>query len=157
MYKYLFAVLFFYSCNRSPVDSWKPLDLLPHGVPLKVLAPLPDSAKVNKSDMGSILQDITIQNGEDYYIQIFATQAETTDLAKIKATQMADVKSNRYYSKIVKEEEAGFIYEMMIDSANINYGFRYIKLQGGMEYIFQPGMAGLFTLDQAENMYKGVQ
>ncbi|MEY2904753.1 MAG: hypothetical protein RJA52_769 [Bacteroidota bacterium] len=157
MYKYLFAVVIFYSCNRSPVDSWKSLDLLPHGVPLKVLAPLPDSAKVNKSDMGTILQDITIKNGDDYFIQIFATQAETTDLAKIKAAQMADVKSNRFYSKIVKEEEAGFIYELMIDSANVNYGFRFIKIQGGMEYIFQPGMSGIFTLDQAQNMYKGVQ
>jgi hypothetical protein len=157
MYKYLLAIVFFYSCNRSPVDSWKPLDLLPYGVPITVLAPLPDSAKVKKSDLGSILQDITIQNGEDYYIQIYASQAETTDLAKIKANQMADVKANRYYSRIVKEEESGFIYEMMIDSNNINYGFRYVKIQGGMEYVFQPGMVGLFSLEQAQNMYKGVQ
>jgi hypothetical protein len=112
---------------------------------------------VKKSDMGTLIQDITIQSGDDYYVQIYAAQAETNDITKIKASLLADVKANRYYSRIVSEEESGFIYETAIDENNLNYGFRWIKLQGDMEYVFQTGLVGTFTLEQVKNMYEAVK
>lgn len=145
------------ACSNNASNNWQPLDLLPYGIPLTINAPEPDSAKVKKSDMGSLIQDITIRNGEDYYIQIYAVQAETNDMTKIKASLLADVKANRYYSRIVSEEESGFIYETSIDENNLNYGFRWIKLQGDMEYVFQTGLVGTFTLEQVKNMYEAVK
>lgn len=157
MYRLFVLLILAAACSPNTSDNWKPLDLLPYGIPLTVNAPEPDSAKVKKSDLGTLIQDITIQNGQDYYIQIYAAQAETNDITQIKASLLADVKANRYYSRIVSEEEAGFIYETAIDDNNLNYGFRWIKLQGDMEYVFQTGLVGTFTLSQVKSMYEAVK
>lgn len=146
----------FAACNQEPkAEAWKPLNLLEQtGLPITIQAP--DSAEVKMSDLG-ILKDVTVKKGDDYYIQIYAGSAETNDIARIKADKLTDVKSNRYFSKIVKEEDAGFIYETQIDSSNINYGFRYAQVKGDMEYIFQTGLIGTFDLNEVERMYEAVK
>lgn len=149
------SLLFVLSCQKEKQDDWKPLDLLQYGIPITVLAP--DSSLVKSDDLGGLIKDVTVKSGDDYSIQIYATDAITTDIAKIKAAQLAEVKGNRYFSKIVEEEEAGFLYEMMLDSTNINYGFRHIRVQGDMEFIFQPGLIGTFSLEEAKRMYEAVK
>lgn len=144
-----------WSCRQEAADDWKPTSLMPYGVPVTIMAP--DSVVVKTSDMGGLLKDITVRGGEDYYIQIYATDAETTDISKIKANQLAEVKSNRYFSRIVREEEPGFIYQTQIDSNNINYGYRYIRVEGDKEYIFQPGLTGIYSLEEVERMYDAVK
>lgn len=151
---FLFAALLIGACQQNTGPQWAELDLMSYGVPLSIAAP--DSAKVKTTDLG-LIKDITIKEGEDYYIQLYASAASTNDVAKIKADQLGEVKNNRFFSKIVKEEADGFIYETAIDSSNINYGFRYIYLQGDMEYIFQTGLIGTFTQQQTEKMYEAVQ
>ncbi|MDX1665724.1 MAG: hypothetical protein R3350_00760 [Saprospiraceae bacterium] len=143
------------ACQSEDRNNWRPYDLLPHGIPITILAP--DSVKVQKVDLAGILNDVTLRGGEDYYIQIYASEAETNDLAKVKAQQLAEVKSNRYFSSIVSEDEDGFVYQTQIDSNTVNYGFRHIRLQGDMEYIFQTGLVGSFTREEAERMYEAVQ
>jgi hypothetical protein len=146
----------FAACNQEPAqEEWPPLSLLDQtGLPITIMAP--DSAVVKMSDMG-ILKDITVKGGDNYYLQIYAASATTNDLAKIKSDKLSEVKSNRYFSKIVREEEAGFIYETKIDSTNINYGFRYALVKGDMEYIFQTGLIGTYELEEIERMYQAVQ
>lgn len=150
----LTLVLSFSACRQDEMDQWRSTDLLPYGIPMSIKAP--DSIDVETSDMGGLLQDVTIKGGENYYIQIYASDAETTDVAKVKAQQLAQVKSNRYFSEIVEEEEAGFIYQTQIDSLT-NYGFRYIRLQGDKEYIFQTGLTGMYSLEEARRMYEAVK
>ena len=70
---------------------------------------------------------------------------------------MAEIKSNAYFSKIIEEEEAGFIYSMVFDSTATNYGFKYLKIQGDKEYIFQTGLVGNFGLDDVKLMYNAVK
>lgn len=148
-------MLIFLACRRDATDQWKPLDLMPYGIPVSVLAP--DSARVKVENFGGgLIKDVTIKEGDDYYIQLYASGAETTDIARIKASLLADVKANRYFSKIVEEEEAGFIYETNIDSL-ISYGFRYIRVPGDMECVFQTGLVGAFTLEEARRMYEAVK
>lgn len=143
------------ACNSEPQSTMSELNLLEYGLPITVQAP--DSAKVKKVDMGSIMKDVTIKHGEDYSIQIYASQATTNDIAKLKADKLNDIKMNPFFSKIVKEEEAGFIFENKIDSSTINYGFNYAYVQGDMEYIFSTGLIGTFTLEEAESMYDAVK
>ncbi|MEN0002956.1 MAG: hypothetical protein AAF798_02385 [Bacteroidota bacterium] len=145
-----------FSCNQEPAEeAWKPLNLLEKaGVPITIMAP--DSAEVKLTDLG-ILKDVTIQQGDDYYIQLYAGAAETNDIAKLKSDKLAEVKANRYFSKIMKEEEAGFIYETQIDSTHLNYGFRYAMVKGDMEYTFQTGLIGTFGLEEVERMYEAVK
>lgn len=145
-----FTLLFLVSCSKEPAK--KPLNLLSYGLPITIQAP--DSAKVKTSDMG-IFKDISISSGEDYAIQIFASQVTNSNLKQLKEDQLASVKKNPYFSKIVREDEQGFVFENQIDSLP-NYSFRYIKVMGDQEIIFQTGMMGIFSLEQAEEMYQSV-
>ena len=151
----LFAiVVFVVACSSEPKSNLKPLDLLEYGIPITIMAP--DSAKVRTMDL-VVQKDVTVKGDDDYYVQIYASGAETTDVAQVKAEQLAEVKGNRYFSKIVQEDESGFIYETQVDSNNVNYGFRLVRIQGDQEYIFQTGLIGSFTLEKVEEMYQAVQ
>lgn len=150
----LILILVLVSCSSEPKQQWNNLDLLSYGIPFSVLAP--DSAKVNVTDFGKIVKDVTIKKGDDYSIQIFASDARITDMAQIKNGQLSEVKSNPYFSKIVEDYPNGFIYESKLDSTKTNYGFKYIKLQGDKEYLISNGMIGSFDLKQIENMYQAI-
>ncbi len=142
------------ACTKDAKTKLNPLDLLSYGVPITIMAP--DSAKVETMDM-IVQKDITVRKGKDYYVQIYASDATTRDVAQLKAEQLAEVKTNRFFSKIINEEEAGFIYEMAIDSVNINYGFRHVRVQGDREYVFQTGLVGNFNLEETQRMYEAVK
>ena len=151
----LFAVMFLAACSSEEKTNLVPLNLLKYGLPITIMAP--DSADVKKVDMGSILKDVTVKKGEDYFIQIYASQATTNDIARLKSQQLSDVKDNPFFSKILSEDEAGFIYENKLDSTTISHGFNYVYVQADMEYIFQTGLIGTFSLEAVEKMYEAVK
>lgn len=146
----------FFACgtDMGSMSGWKSLDLLQHGIPFSILAP--DSAKVETIDFGSIMKDVSIKKDDDYFVQIFASDANSMDLSVVKQEQLKEVKDQKHFSKIIEESDAGFIYESKKDSSTIYYGFRYVRLQGSKEYILQNGFRGFFTEDQARSMYKAV-
>ncbi|MEM1322882.1 MAG: hypothetical protein AAGG75_21635 [Bacteroidota bacterium] len=141
------------ACEQEPVSDWKPFSLLKYGVPLTILAP--DSVKVEQMDL-IVKKDIELKKGDDYYIQLFAADATTTDVAAIKAAQQANVESNPYFSKIIEEKDDGFIYQTAVDTANVNYSFRRILVVGDREYIFQTGLVGKFSLEDVMRMYEAI-
>ena len=143
------------ACQPDDADAWSETDLLPYGIPITIQAP--DSLVVKTKDMGGLMTDVTLKSDEPFDVQLYASEAETNDIAAIKAGLLDNVKSNPYFSRIVREEEPGFIYETRIDSNNIHYGFRYIYLQGDKEYIFQTGLSGLFSQEETEQMYEAVK
>ena len=116
----------------------------------------PDSAKVETIDFGNIMKDVTVRGGDDYFVQIFASDAKTTDVGKLKSAALKDVKDEKHFSRIVEESDQGFIYESRRDSTTTYYGFRYVRLQGTKEYLLQNGFRGFFTEEQARSMYKAV-
>ena len=155
LYAFVFLVLSSSCTPDGHEKGWQPLDLLPHGVPVSIMAP-PD-AKVQTGNLQSVLlKDLTIQGGEDYHIQLFYSPAITNDIARLKNDQLQIVQDSRYFSRVVKEEVAGFIYQSVIDST-ATYGFRFVKLQGDLELNFQTGMNQLFTQEEAEMMYEAVK
>lgn len=152
----LAAGLTLWACQPGGKGEWKPTDLIRYGVPVVVLAP--DSLDVkNQSLARGLVQDVAIKGGEDYDVQLYIAPAETNDISRIKAGLLAEVKSGRSFSRIVREEEPGFIYETRLDSSQLYYGFRYIHLQADKEYIFQSGYSALFSLEQAERLYSAVK
>lgn len=153
----LVAVIFtgLFACQNNATTQLKELNLLQYNIPITIMAP--DSAKVVAGSL-SFSQDITIKSPEDNFdLQIFAYDATTTDLASVKASHLAEIKSNAYFSEIIEEEDGGFIYAMNFDSSSTNYGFKYLKIQGDKEYIFQTGLVGNFGLDDVKIMYKAVK
>jgi len=158
MKKFLFIAflsIFALSCQKDQTANWKLLDLMEDGFPIAVMAP--DSAVVSVSGNLGFLQDITIDSPEDkYHVQIYASDATTDDIAVVKAELVSDVRSNPFFSRIVEEEEAGFLYETTIDSTNY-YSFRYVFVQGNQEYIFQTGISETFNEEEAKRLLTAVK
>ena len=137
----------------SKSANYPSTDLLKHGFSISVKAPA--DAKIASDDLG-VMKELTIQSGEEYNVQILKSNSNTNIVKDAVNGQMKMVKSDRYFTKVIEEYDNGFIFEKDIDG-NINYDFRYIKLIGDQEYIYQTGMMGTFTEEAVRTMYDSVQ
>ena len=147
--------LFLVACNSgSSGNDFPDLDLLSYGVPLKIKAP--EGVKVTVDDMG-IVQDITVKNDGNYNLQIIAGTAYLNNKAEVVNKQKADAIASPTFSKIIEEDENGFIFEKKYSEERISYDFRYVRMQGDKEYIFQTGLLGQFTLEEVKKMYTAIQ
>jgi hypothetical protein len=124
-----------------------------HGVPVKIKAP--EDAEVIAKDM-IVMKDVTIKK-DGFYVQLLYGDAMTHDPLIAFAEQKKTVESSPFFSKMVEENEHGFIFEKKIDEENINYDFRFVKIRGGKEYIFQTGLIGRYSLEEVQKMYAAVQ
>jgi len=150
----LCLLMLLFACQSGPQDNYQELDLLEYGIPVTIMAP--DSAEVKSSDMGGVLKDVTVKGKGGYDLQVMASSTNSSDVAKAKAEELASVKSNRYFSKIVEEKEDGFLYEVVIDSAQ-HYGFRHIVLQGDQQVVFSQGMTSTLSEEEARKIYESVK
>lgn len=148
------TLISFGACKQDKKDSLKPLDLLEYGFPLTIMAP--DSAEVKKMNL-TFQQDLTIKKGKNFYVQIFSANATTLDEVKLKEQKLSEVQTNPYFSKVVREDEHGFIYEKSLDSTTHNYDFIFVKILGEKEFVHQAGLTGGFNLEDVELMYEAVQ
>lgn len=140
------------SCGNDQSKN-KPLDLMKYGLPIQISAP--ENAIVKANDMG-FYKDVTVKKGDNYFVQILSTSITSTDITSLKNDQLREVKKNQFFNKIVLDESNGFIFEKKIDSL-FNYDFRYIKVQGENEYIFQTGLSGTFSEETVRSMYESVK
>jgi len=148
---YLIITIILIGCgNSAPKANF---DLMSYGLPIAIAAPAESDVVVD--DLG-VWKDVTVKHGDDYFIQILSSKASSLDINKLKTTSLSEVKAGRFFSKIIQEDDAGFIFEKKIDDS-INYDFRYFKIQGDSEYSFQTGLIGTFTEDQVRTMYASVQ
>jgi len=157
MTKYIFLIIIscflFINCKSDKSSKYPQKDLLKHGFAISVKAP--ENAVIKFDDYG-IMQELTISQGEEYNIQILKSVTNTSNEKEALNSQMNLVKGDLYFSKVIEEYEKGFIFEKKIDE-NINYDFRYVKLIGEDEYIFQTGMVGTYTEESVREMYNSVQ
>ena len=149
----LFFGLIFFNCKSDKSSSYPSKDLLKHGFAISVKAP--ENAKIASDDLG-IMQELTITQGDEYNVQILKSITNTTNTKQALAGQMNLVKTDLYFSKVLEEYDNGFIFEKDIDG-NINYDFRYVKIVGEHEYIYQTGMVGTYTEENVRAMYNSVQ
>lgn len=150
----IICLLFLFSaCEKSPKNNYKPLSLLPHGLPITIQAP--ENPEIKLTDM-SVMKDLTVKKGTDYNIQIYSSAANTTNFQQVKNEHLAEVKNNPYFKQVVTDNPNGFIYEKQIDST-MTYGFKYVHIQGDQEFIFQNGILGIYSLEEANSMYEAVQ
>jgi hypothetical protein len=131
-------------------------NLLEYGVPMSIQVPI-DSPQVRLSDGFLGDKEVSIKAGESFDVLLSYAPASTSDIAQLKAEQLGYVKDISNFKRIVEEEEDGFIYETAIDSTQNFYGFRHIRLQGDVQYLFQSGLVGTFSLEDAETMYQAVK
>ncbi len=157
MTKYLFIIILscilFTNCKTEKSSKYPSKDLLKHGFAISVKAP--EDAEIKSDDFG-IMQELTISKGDEYNIQILKSVTNTSNAKEALAGQMDLVKGDSYFSKVIEEYDNGFIFEKKIDD-NINYDFRFVKLIGEHEYIYQTGMIGTYTEKNVKEMYNSVQ
>jgi len=154
-YLLLILVALLVSCKGgTPTAGYSGLDLMQHGLPIKIKAPA--DAVVVADDMG-IMKDVTVKGDDNYYVQILSGQATTTDVSAIKAEQLVEVKKGPFFEEILLDEENGFIFKKKISEDRINHDFRYTKIQGDKEYTFQTGLMGQFSFDDVKMMYESVK
>lgn len=134
--------------------SYPELDLMSHGLPIKINAP--QDAEVAVDDLG-IMKDVTVKGTDNYSVQIFSSEAESLDVAKLIAGLKSDIEASAFFSKIISEDESGFIYEKVIDEDFVNYDFRSVKIQGDTKYVFQAGFGGKYTQAEIEKIYNSVK
>lgn len=144
----------FVACQKD-TSGLKETDLLAHGLPVTIMAP--DSADIKVRKIGGFIKDITVKGPGNYDLQILASAMSSSDLAKVKAEELASVKGGRYFSKIISEAEDGFLYETALDSSRVHYNFRHILLQGDEEIVFSAGMSSTLTQEEAERLYQAVK
>jgi len=144
-------IIMMVSCKSEP--KYPKTNLLKYGFAVDINAPA--DAVIKADDLG-IMKEVTVISGDAYNVQILKSTTTTTDVSKGIADQKSLVKSDAYFSKFLEENDNGFIFEKDIDG-NINYDFRYIKILGDQEYIYQTGMVGTYTEEAVREMYQSVQ
>jgi len=148
------ALLLNNACQQESNNQFPELDLMSYGMPIVIRAP--EHPEIKTMDL-VLTQDLTITKGDDFHIQIFESPADIRDVGEIKKRMLEEVRGNSYFHSVLKEDAAGFIYDTKVDSHYVNYGFRYVRIQGDKEFIFQQGLQGKFTKEAVESMYQAVQ
>ncbi len=149
---YFLGFLFLASCKSSPISQYEDLNLLGHGIPVTIKAP--PGVEIGKDDYGVML-GVWVK-GENYDLQVYSSNTITLDIERIKQQKLREVKSNRYFSKIIEEDKDGFLYEKDIDG-EIRFDFMHIKVIGDKEITFQKGLTSTFSESEIRNMYASVQ
>ena len=150
-----FLALLLVACQTDEQKGLAALDLTQYNIPVTIFAP--DSAKVQSQSLSGVIDDVTIRSAENRYaVQVLASAAQTSDMARLKADQLELVRDNRYFSRIVEEEPQGFVFENKIDTTSA-YGFRYIIYRGDREIVFQNSFDGVFNLEEVQRMYASVK
>lgn len=135
----------------------KQLDLLQHGIPIKIQAP--EDAKVtNRSD--NFMQDVVVE-GTDYYVQIYSQGASSPQCNAMATEALADIKkTNPTFQKTILEEDCGFVYEVQIPGDSTTcYNFNYFSVKGNKSFSFSTttGRRKPFSKKEVENIYQAVK
>ena len=149
----LASTLIIFSCKSDPLAGMKKTELMQYGFPIAMF--VPEGAEFKKTDYG-VMQDLTVKAPNNYYVQIFSSDLMTLDQKKVMNDKLAEAKAHKFFSKIIWEEEDGFIFEKNVDGV-LNYDFRVLKIQGDKEFVFQTGLAGNYTEDEVRAMYASVK
>ncbi|WMX16176.1 MULTISPECIES: hypothetical protein [unclassified Aureispira] len=135
----------------------KQLDLLQHGIPIKIQAP--EDAKVtNRSD--NFMQDVVIE-GTDYYVQIYSQGASSPQCTAMATEALDDIKkTNPTFQKTILEEDCGFIYEVQIPGDSTKcFNFNYFAVKGNKSFSFSTttGRRQPFSKEEVEHIYQAVK
>lgn len=148
----LISIFILSACGNGAKDS--KLDLMSYGLPISIGAP--EGSTVEVDDMG-VWKDASIKSGDDYFVQVICSDATSLNVQKIVADKKEEAKNIPFFTKLIQEDEAGFIFEKQIDENTTDYDFVHIRIQGDKEYIYTTGLYGTFSEDAVRNMYKSVQ
>ncbi len=128
-------------------------DLMKYGIPVTLQAPADVAAtQVGKGQV----TDVAVKNDKGYDIQVFMTDAVSSDLKQLVQQKKEQAATNPYFVKIVEEYEDGFIFEKT-SATEKSYDFYLIRIMGDKQVDFQCGNSVLFSEAQVKAMIKSVR
>lgn len=142
-----------WACNSEPTVSLKPLNLMSYGIATSIMAP--DSAKVEQG-LSGIIDEVTIKGKEGYVVEVQSSLSAFGTAKELKESLKSQVQEESYFSKIIQEDETGFLYETVVDSSNVSYNFRKCKMLGEKELIFKLPSSITFSEEKANWLFQHI-
>jgi len=145
------------NCSNAKAPHKKgTTSLLSYGIPLYVN--IPKDVDINRRNVGNITEVIVKGKGDKSWFEINVQHlpAESDDLAWNKYLQIEDVRNNVYFTRIMEENENGFIYEL-VPRDKPTYHFRYVIVQGSQLYVISTALGSELSLEQARELYQAVE
>lgn len=142
--------LFLFSCGNKREEG--KTSLYKYGIPVQLT--IPAEAKINPSASGDI-RGLTIVDEDGFNLQIIQTPTSYTDKTKAKFYQRELIVNNPDFVKIIEDYDDGFLFELK-DGDERYYDFRFVKIMGTNEIIFQAGPTSHSSESQVRNMIVSV-
>lgn len=147
----ILCVFSFIACQDDNALKLVEVDLLKYGVPITIKAP--ESAEITKPSGDG---EVWIVDTASYFkIQVVRSPTASIDVAEVKAEELELAKSLGGFSKLISEQNDGFIFEENYDT--VSYDFKHIVISGDNKYVFQKLLTEIPTKEEVETMYKAVK
>lgn len=147
------------ACKNSTANSTykdlEALDLSKYGVNMTIQAP--KGATVEKDTTMVLISEVSIKKPEvKYAVDIYSEDAlPGTTVGSVKAARLEEVKAREGFSRIIKETDNGFIYELKWSDTQLDYDFFYVLFKGDKTYTISSDL-DTNTQAEAEGMYESV-
>jgi hypothetical protein len=149
----LFCILFLTACSNSSAIKKEKTSLYKFGIPAHIKAP--ENARFNKASSGNI-ESLSVVDDDGFNLQVLSFPASVTDEKTAKQHQREQVVSHPDFSKIIEDYDQGFLFELEF-AGDRYYDFRYVKIVGNKEIIFQAGPTCQCDESQVRNMLQAIQ
>lgn len=153
VFSILIFTLFWVSCQNSSSKIKNRTSLYKYGIPAYIKAPA--DARYNKASSGNI-ESLSVVDDDGFNLQILLMPTSLTDDKTAKQHQKEQVVNHPDFSKIIEDYDQGFLFELEIAGTRY-YDFRYVRITGTKEIIFQAGPTCQCTESQVRNMLLAVQ
>ena len=112
---------------------------------------------INRRIVGNITEVIVKGKDEKSWFELIVQNlpSESEDLAWNKYLQIEDVRNNVYFTRIMEENENGFIYEL-VPRDKPTYHFRYVIVQGSQLYVISTALGSELTMEQTKELFEAV-
>lgn len=146
---FLFFAFGLIACNSDGLES---ISLQEHGANIDIK--MPAEAEISAAPLG-LRKEITIKQ-DKFDVIILVADEVTQTAAEMKKEKLEKLKALDIFSKVIQEDDNGFIYEVNQGSGK-NYDFRYIYIKNGTSHDFRRNFVGDYTLDEVKTMYNAVK
>jgi len=137
------------ACNSDGLET---INLQEHGANIDIKAPA--DVEITGEPIG-LRQEIRVKQ-DQFNIIILVAEEATQTVEEMKKAKLESVKSLDIFSKVIQEDDNGFIYEIN-QGTEKNYDFRYIYVKNGTSHDFRRYFSGDYTLDEVKKMYNAVK
>lgn len=144
------------NCSNAKAPHKKgSTSLLSYGIPLYVN--IPKDVDINRRIVGNITEVTVKGKDEKSWFELIVQNlpSESEDLAWNKYLQIEDVRNNVYFTRIMEENENGFIYEL-VPRDKPTYHFRYVIVQGSQLYVISTALGSELTMEQTKELFDAV-